>query len=155
LLVNQGYRLKKKELRKYDFCEFQKDIIRLSKDIASFNPETIVAITRGGLTLAHSLSQALNIRDVQTISAVSYSGQNRLSSIKVSSIPNIIGSRVLVVDDISDSGRTLDRVMKTLANKYPKCKFKTATIFYKIDSIFYPDFKLKETKEWIEFFWEF
>jgi len=138
----------------YDCKEFKRDVVSLSNDIRSFAPQTIIAIARGGLTLAHSLSQSLDIRDVQVISAVSYSHDKQLSTIKITNIPTISTSRILVVDDIADSGRTFKEVMTILKENNPSSEFKTASIFYKKSSIFQPDFRLKEAKEWIEFFWE-
>jgi len=44
-------------------------------------------------------------------------------------------------------------VVKKLKEKNPSCEFKTATIFYKKSSIYQPDFKVREAKEWVEFFW--
>jgi len=139
---------------KYSCTELKDDVRILAKKVQEFNPQTIVAIARGGLTLAHSLSQALDIRDVQTIIAISYSHDKQLPTIKIENIPKIKTSRVLVVDDIADSGRTFAEVMKVLKQSNLSCEFKTASIFYKKNSIFQPDFKLKETDKWIEFFWE-
>lgn len=138
----------------YGCTEFRDDVLTLSQEVKEFAPQTIVAIARGGLTLAHSLSQALNIRDVRVINTISYDNDKQLSTIKIENIPNIQTSRVLVVDDIADSGRTFVEVMKVLKQSNPSCEFKTVSIYYKKSSIFQPDFKLKEADEWIEFFWE-
>jgi len=134
--------------------EFLKDTKTLAKEIAKFEPEVIVAIARGGLTFAHYLSEILDIREVYSINSVGYERDRKLDNIKVYNIPNLPkNKRVLVVDDIADSGETLKEVMKNLKEKNPTCSFKVATLFYKKTSIFQPDFKLFEAKEWIEFFW--
>jgi xanthine phosphoribosyltransferase len=61
---------------------------------------------------------------------------------------------ILIVDDIVDSGETLQAVAKVLQQRYPSSCFKTATLFYKKDAIIKPDFTINEAKEWIDFFWE-
>ena len=45
-------------------------------------------------------------------------------------------------------------IIKKLKKRYPYCEFRVATVFYKNDAIMQPDFKVKEAKSWIEFFWE-
>jgi len=134
--------------------KFLEDTKVLAKRVGEFKPEVIVAIARGGLTFAHYLSEILGIREVYGINSVGYEGNRKLENIKVYNIPNIPkNKRVLVVDDIADSGETLKEVMKKLKEKNPTCVFKVVTLFYKKNSIFQPDFKLFEANEWIEFFW--
>jgi xanthine phosphoribosyltransferase len=118
-------------------------------------PDAIVAIIRGGMTLAHHLGEIFNIKDVYTINASSYDKTKKLSIPKVWNIPNLKDFKnILVVDDISDSGDTFIEVIKNLKNKYPDKNFKSISIFYKPTSKFKPDYYFHETKEWIEFFWE-
>jgi xanthine phosphoribosyltransferase len=118
-------------------------------------PDAIVAIIRGGMTLAHHLAEIFNLKDVYTINASSYDKTTKLSTPKVWNIPDLNKyQNILVVDDISDSGDTFIEVMKKLKEKYPKKNFKSISIFYKPTSKFKPDFYFHETDEWIEFFWE-
>ncbi len=138
----------------YGCEEFKSDCKKLAGKVRSHNPEVIVAIARGGLSLAHYLSELLNIREVISINSIGYDGEKKLDTVKVYNIPLIEqGKRVLVVDDITDSGETLKEVVKKLKEKNPSCEFKVATIFYKKSSIYQPDFKVREAKEWVEFFW--
>ncbi len=138
----------------YDCEEFKSDCKKLADEVRSHNPEVIVAIARGGLSLAHYLSELLNIREVISINSIGYDGEKKLDTVKVYNIPLIEqGKKVLVVDDIADSGETLKEVVKKLKEKNPSCEFKVATIFYKKSSIYQPDFKVREAKEWVEFFW--
>lgn len=118
-------------------------------------PDAIVAIIRGGMTLAHHLAEIFNLKNVYTINASSYDKTTKLSTPKVWNIPDLNKyQNILVVDDISDSGDTFIEVMKKLKEKYPKKNFKSISIFYKPTSKFKPDFYFHETDEWIEFFWE-
>ena len=139
----------------YSYSEFLKDIKILSKVIKEFKPEAILAIARGGLTLGHFLSISLDIREIYTINSIYYNEDKKLDNIKIYNIPNLKDyKRVIIVDEIVDSGKTVDEVLKKLKKIYPNIQFKTASIFYKNNALVIPDFKIKETNRWIDFFWE-
>ena len=138
----------------YGCEEFISDTKKLASEVKSYNLDVIVAIARGGLSLAHYLGELLNIREVTSINSIGYDADIKLDTVKVYNTPLIEqGKRVLVVDDIADSGETLKEVIKKLKEKNPSSEFKVATIFYKKSSIYQPDFKVREAKEWVEFFW--
>ena len=142
-------------MKNYSFNEFIEDINFLSKKISSFSPDCIVAIARGGLTIGHFLAEKMDIREIYTINAISYEKDKKLKEIKIFNIPDLKNKKkVLLVDDISDSGDTLEKIINKLKKIYPSLEIKTATIFYKKTSKVIPDFKVKEAKEWINFFWE-
>jgi len=65
-----------------------------------------------------------------------------------------IGQRVLLVDDIIDSGDSMVEIRRVLLEKFPQIELKTAVIFYKPKALIQPDFKISKTDEWINFFWE-
>jgi len=139
----------------YKFNEFLEDVNILSKDIKNYNPDCIVAIARGGLTLAHFLGEKLNIRDVFSINSIHYDGEKKLDTFVIKNIPNLSTyKKIVLVDDISDSGETLKEIIKILKEKYPYIEIKTATIFYKNTSLVIPDFKVKEAINWVVFMWE-
>lgn len=62
--------------------------------------------------------------------------------------------KVLVVDDIADSGDTLEAVMEYLEKKYEDIEFVSCTLFYKKTSLYEPHFWINEADDWIDFFWE-
>lgn len=138
-------------IEKYKFETFQEDL----KSINIKNIDAIVAIARGGFTFAHFIAQKENIRDLLSINSIHYEKNQKLDSIKIFNIPNLDKyNTILIVDDISDSGDTLTNIIKLLQEKYPKKILKTATIFYKETSKFKPDFYLRKTENWIDFFWD-
>ena len=138
-------------MRNYTYDNFRDDLQKLSIP----KPDVILAIARGGLTLAHHLAEIFDIREVFTINAVSYEKTQKKETIDIFNIPNLHGYKnILIVDDISDSGETFKEVLKTLKEKYQDLNFKTLAIFYKPSSKFKPDFYFQETNEWIRFFWE-
>ena len=143
-------------MKPYPFEEFQIDAKILAAKIkAEFEPEVILAIARGGLTLGHFLAMRLNNRNLFVLNSIHYDDTQRLDSLKIFNVPDLSAhKRVLIVDDMIDSGETMSAIKSLLAGKFPRVEFKIATIFYKQNAILQPDFTLKEAKEWIEFFWE-
>lgn len=139
----------------YDYKQFCTDIQILSEQCTSFQPDTIIAIARGGMTLAHALSMNLNVRNLQSIRIESYDGDCRRENVNISGECDLRTSkRVLVADDIVDSGQTLVALMPLLRLQNPDCVFKIATLFTKQTALLQPDFSLHEATDWIDFFWE-
>lgn len=88
----------------------------------------IVAITRGGMAPAMIVARELDVRTVDTISVVSYHHQDQ-GQAQVLKAPDaeIIGdgTGVLIIDDLVDSGKTLELVRE----RYPNAHF--ATVYAK------------------------
>lgn len=142
-------------MKYYAYENFKQDTNKLLEQLKEFQPEMIVGIARGGLTLSHSLAEGLNIRDVQTLRTELYDDTHKRDKI---SIHNrcVFGDRkrVLVVDDISDSGDTLKAVMNELISQNMDIEFRACTLFYKKTSIYEPHYWINEADDWIDFFWE-
>nr|WP_240332152.1 phosphoribosyltransferase family protein [Sulfurospirillum tamanensis] len=129
----------------------------MAKEVkASFAPEAIVAIARGGMTLGHFLAEALEMRDLYAINSIHYEETRKLDTIEVFNVPNLSKvTRVLVVDDIIDSGETMIEIKRVLLEKYPHIELKVAAVFYKEKALLRPDFAAREATQWIKFFWDF
>ena len=97
--------------------------------------KAVVAITRGGMAPAMIVARELDIRTVDTISVKSYDHQNR-DAAKVLKAPDAElmgdGTGVLVIDDLVDTGKTLELVREL----YPKAHF--ATVYAKPGSVRIP-----------------
>lgn len=139
----------------YDYKRFSSDILTLSEQCKPFQADTIIAIARGGMTLAHALAMSLDIRNLQSIRIESYDGDRQRESVSISGQCDLSESKhVLIVDDIVDSGKTLFILMPLLRQQHPECDFKIATLFTKPSALLQPDFSLHEATDWIDFFWE-
>jgi xanthine phosphoribosyltransferase len=139
----------------YDYKQFSSDVLTLSEQCKVFEADTIIAIARGGMTLAHALAMSLDIRNLQSIRIESYDGDNQRESVSISGQCDLSGSkRILIVDDIVDSGKTLFFLMPMLREQNPKYEFKSATLFTKPSALLQPDFSLHKATSWIDFFWE-
>lgn len=139
----------------YDYKRFCTDVQSLAKLCEPFRPDTILAVARGGMTLGHALSMALDTRNLQSIRTESYDGEIQRDSINIFGASDLSASkRILVVDDIVDSGQTLVHLMPFLRSLNPVAEFKIATLFTKQSALLQPDFSLHEATDWIDFFWE-
>ncbi len=139
----------------YDYERFRNDVPHLARHCPTFAPDTVTAIPRGGLTLAHALCMALTIRNFQSIRAESYDDTAQRDQVLVRGECDLRESRrVLVVDDIVDSGRTLAELLPRLQRAHPEIEFRTAALFTKPHALVQPDYALHEATDWIDFFWE-
>ena len=113
----------------------------------------VVAITRGGMAPAMIVARELDIRTVDTISVKSYYHQAR-SEAKVIKSPDTDmmgdGTGILVVDDLVDTGKTLELVRKL----YPNAHF--ATVYAKPQGNAQVDTFITEVSQdtWIFFPWD-
>ena len=113
----------------------------------------IVAITRGGMAPAMIIARELDIRTVDTISVKSYDHQAQ-SIAQVLKAPDAEmmgdGTGVLVIDDLVDSGKTLE----LLRELYPNAHF--ATVYAKPQGRPQVDSFITEVSQdtWIFFPWD-
>ena len=95
------------------------------------NWRAVVAITRGGMAPAMIVARELDIRTVDTISVKSYhsgggkADQRREAEVLKSPNAEIMGdgTGVLVVDDLVDSGKTLELVRQLYPNAHFACVY--------------------------------
>ena len=140
----------------YSYDEFARDVKDMARKVRDeFNPEAILAVARGVLTLGHSLATALENRNLFTLNSIHYEESKKLDTIEIFNIPDMSKfSKILLVDDIIDSGESMVEIKRALFKIYPNLDVKIATIFYKPKALLLPDFKVKEADDWVEFFWD-
>ena len=140
----------------YSYDEFAVDAKRMAKQIKDeFDPEVILAVARGGLTLGHSLAVALENRNLFTLNSIHYEDTNKLDTIQIFNVPDLSKyTKILLVDDIIDSGESMVEIKRELLKRYPNLDIKIATVFYKEKALLLPEFKVKEANDWVEFFWD-
>lgn len=142
-------------MRGYRYDEFAADTKELSARLGVFGGEAIVFVARGGATLAHFVAMNTGIRKMYAINTRSYEGQTKLGSPVVDELPNLTGiGKIIVVDEIVDTGETLKTVMERLRAAYPDTEFVTASLFQRESAAVKADYYLHLTDEWVEFFWE-
>lgn len=142
-------------MRKYSFNEFGADCVKLASLLQNEQIDAVLGIARGGMSLAQFLSHLLGIRACFTISSISYEQSIKTSAPNIFNIPELENyKKVLVVDDIVDSGESLLKVLETLKHRYESVEFKSAALFYKSTACIKPDYYTNLASEWICFPWE-
>jgi len=133
-------------------------LVSLAKTIKAvgYDPDVIVGVSRGGWPPARIMSDLLENSNIANMKVEFYKDigvRSRTPQITQPVTANVRGKRVLVVDDVSDTGRSLKVVANHLRQKGTK-DLKVCTIYMKPKSIFRPDFFAKTTRKWIIFPWE-
>lgn len=114
--------------------------------------ERIIAVSRGGLGPAMELAHRLNTKKISVIVASSYDHQDQSDEVTLE-LPDIPkDGKYIIVDDLCDSGKTIDALKKIYVNS------KTATVFWKqlASAVTVPDIYGTECdgEAWLVFPWE-
>ncbi len=138
--------------------EVEEACLNIAEQIASrsLNIDLIVGILRGGWIPARLLSDYLGVYRMGAIEVKFYRGIGDHAEKPVITQPLVTEIRnqtILVVDDVADTGKTLNTVVSFLSHYGPHKVF-TATLFVKPWSIIRPDFYSRETDAWIIFPWD-
>lgn len=118
--------------------------------------DSLLCLARGGMRVGDVFSRVYNI-PLSILIASSYREdagkvQGDLTIANFITGQNELHGRVLLVDDLADSGVTLDKVAKQLKTMCPKItELRTAVIWVKERSIIQPDYSVVnyETNPWI------
>jgi hypoxanthine phosphoribosyltransferase len=132
----------------YCFC-LAKTIIKAEKDF-----DQIVVISRGGLVIGRILSDFLSLSiSLFTIQAYKEIGKQKKPQITEKLNAKISGKKILLVDEIVDTGNTLFLALSYL-KKFKPLKINTAVLFFKERAKVTPDFFLFKTTAWVIFPYE-
>ena len=129
-------------------------------------PDLIVAIARGGLIPAGAIAYAMDVKAIGTMNVEFYSGigetlDEPMLLPPLMDVSAMDGKRVLVVDDVADSGKTLKMVMDLIdehglsldGSAAVRVEARSAVIYKKPVSIIEPDYVWAYTDKWINFPW--
>jgi len=138
--------------------EIEEGILTITERMLSddFVPDVIVAILTGGVIPAKLMSDVLGIKSMRYIDVKLYKGVNSRENkpiVRAVYVDSLENKKVLVIDDVSDTGETLDFVGNVIAMFNPSL-VRTATIFVKPWSRKYPDYYYKVVDKWIIFPWD-
>lgn len=133
----------------YELCIEVADKIRQSE----YRPDLLVAVARGGWIPGRVLSDLLENPEVATIKVEHYVGIYKTRSKPEITQPlpiDVTGKKILLVDDIADSGKSLKLVKGYLLNQ-GATDVKICALYCKPWSIVVPDFSARMTDAWIWF----
>jgi len=123
---------------------------------ANYAADIIIGIARGGLIPSRILVDLLEVPEIAIIQTAFYRDIKETMEnpiLKQPLVTPLEGKKVLIVDDISDSGQTLWLVKKYIQESRAT-DVKMATLYVKLQSALIPDFYAKDTTSWVVFPWE-
>jgi hypoxanthine phosphoribosyltransferase len=121
-----------------------------------FQVDVVVAIARGGLLLAGSIAYALGAKSCGALNVEFYTGIGERLPDPIVLPPmldeaSLAGKRVLLVDDVSDSGRTLAMAVKML--EATGADVRSVVLYTKPGTVHEPAYTWRRTPLWITFPW--
>ena len=137
------------------FGEASRELARMVAD-DGYEPEMILSIARGGLCIGGALGYALAVKNTYTMNGEFYTGvDERLEVPRIlPPAPDFVDlgqAKLLIVDDVADTGHTLKSVHDFCAGKVGEVR--TAVIYEKSHSVVQCDYVWKRTDLWINFPW--
>ena len=144
------------KLLNLEWSDIEELIAKLAQKTKEFNPDVLIGISRGGLVPVRLLSDYLNNPNVAIFRIEFYKGIGKTNDLPKITHPltiDVKNKKVLIVDDVSDSGKSLI-VAKEYIEKLGAKEIRIATIHYKPGSSFKPDYFVGETDAWIIYPWE-
>ncbi|KZY62259.1 hypoxanthine phosphoribosyltransferase [Oleiphilus sp. HI0071] len=145
------------------------DSFRLGAQVldSNFRPSIIIALWRGGTPIGTAVQELLEYHGIETdhiaIRTSSYTGiDGRSSEIRIHGMSYLIKhvqhtDRLLIVDDVFDTGHTIKAVidhLKNHARRNAPAEIRVAVPYYKPtrnQTDISPDFYLHETEEWLKY----
>ncbi len=146
---------KRERLSYEQFGVAVRELAQTIKD-SGYEPEIILSIARGGLLIGGALGYALGVKNTFTMSVEFYTGVNERLALPVvlPPVPNkvdLTGLKVLVADDVADTGATLKLVREFCGDHVAEVR--SAVLYEKSHSVEKPDYAWRHTDLWIEFPW--
>ena len=123
---------------------------------SGYRPDLILSIARGGLCFAASLGYALDIKNIFVLNVEYYTGVEERLEVPVMLPPylelvDLDSARMLIADDVADTGHTLEMVRDYCAGKVGEVR--TVVLYEKPRSVVRCDYVWRRTSKWIEFPW--
>jgi len=121
-----------------------------------YRPDIILAIARGGLFVAGGIGYALSIKNIYVMNVEYYTGVNERLPLPVALPPtpelvDIEDARLLIADDVADTGHTLAYVHNFCRGKVAEVR--AAVLYQKPSSIIECEYVWRRTDRWIDFPW--
>lgn len=117
---------------------------------ASFHPEIIVAISRGGCVPARVICDYLDVFNLDIIKIEHYHGthKEKLARLRYPLSADLTGKRVLLLDDVSDTGESFKIGIQHLLDNGAPAELKTAVLHHKTVSSYTPDYYTEVVHNW-------
>ena len=121
-----------------------------------YRPDMLLSIARGGLVVGGALAYALDVKNTFTMNVEFYVGVDERLPVPMilPPVPELVDldeARVLIADDVADTGRTLALVKDFCAGSVGETR--VAVLYEKPHSIVRCEYVWRRTDRWIDFPW--
>jgi uncharacterized protein len=123
---------------------------------SGYRPDIVLAIARGGLLPGGAVAYALGVKNSCAMNVEFYTDVDQRLEVPLilPPAPELIDldeSQMLIVDDVADTGRTLEVVRQFCEGKVAEVR--TAVLYEKPQSVVKCDYVWRQTDRWIDFPW--
>lgn len=132
-----------------EWCRRLADKVKME----GFKPDVVVAIARGGYVPARLLCDFLDINDLISLQVLHWGKAAEITAVAHVKYPFVVDlsdKKVLLVDDIVDTGDSVIIARDYILDKWKPAELKTAAMQW-ISPVakIKPDFYVEEVKEWV------
>jgi hypoxanthine phosphoribosyltransferase len=133
-----------------------------SRDLAQriaddgYVPDLVLSVARGGLLVGAALGYALDVKNTWTMNVEFYTGVDERLDVPMilPPVPDLVdleSARMLIADDVADTGETLRLVRDFCAGKVAEVR--CAVLYEKTPSVVKCEYVWRRTDRWIDFPW--
>ena len=146
------------ERERLSWAEFGEAVRDLALRVADdgYEPDLILSIARGGLLVGAALGYALDVKNTWTMNVEFYTGVDERLDVPMilPPVPELVelqSEKMLIADDVADTGETLKLVKDFCAGKVGEVR--CAVLYEKPHSTVQCDYVWRRTDLWIDFPW--
>jgi len=122
----------------------------------AYRPDLVLSIARGGMLVGAALGYALDVKNTWTMNVEFYTGVDERLDVPMilPPVPDLVdleSERMLIADDVADTGETLKLVKDFCEGKVAEVR--CAVLYEKSRSVVQSEYVWKRTDLWIDFPW--
>lgn len=146
------------ERERLSWAEFGEATRELARQVVDdrYEPDLVLSVARGGLLVGAALGYALDVKNAWTMNVEFYTGVDERLDVPMilPPVPDLVdleAARVLIADDVADTGETLKLVKDFCAGKVAEVR--CAVLYEKSPSVVACEYVWRRTDLWIDFPW--
>jgi hypothetical protein len=146
------------ERERLSWAEFGTAARELARQVVDdgYVPDLVLSVARGGLLVGAALGYALDVKNTWTLNVEFYTGVDERLDVPMilPPVPDLVdleSARMLIADDVADTGETLRLVRDFCAGKVAEVR--CAVLYEKTPSVVKCEYVWRRTDRWIDFPW--
>ena len=146
------------ERERLAWAEFGEATRELARQVVDdgYEPDLVLSVARGGLLVGAALGYALDVKNTWTMNVEFYTGVDERLDVPMilPPVPDLVdleSARMLIADDVADTGETLKLVKDFCSGKVAEVR--CAVLYEKSPSVVKCEYVWRRTDLWIDFPW--